>query len=230
MSSKTDVYCTKCNIPLTKVKRRIQCDICNHWYHQKCTPISIKEYNNHYKVNPQWTCLECLSEIFPFQSIDSQLLINTCSYNSNTACFCSSRISHSRLKNLPCYAVMTSTTNIPHLSDIDVDLQLPCEINFDYYTPHHFHASDGIKNSFDKKSFSALHLNIRSLSSNFDPLCTLLSDLHHTFSIIGLSETKIKCGSDHIVNIDIPGYNFISQPTLSNAGGVWFLCKILFEL
>ena len=49
-----------------------------------------------------------------------------------------------------------------------------------------------------------------------------MSDLHHSFSIIGLSETKIIHGNDPIINLDLLGYNCISQATLSNAGGVGF--------
>ena len=41
-------------------------------------------------------------------------------------------------------------------------------------------------------------------------------------SIIGLSETKIKYGNDPIINLDLLGYHFISQASLSNAGGVGF--------
>ena len=120
---------------------------------------------------------------------------------------------------------MTSISNSPHLNDHDIDLHLPCETNFSYYTPHQFHSSEEITNLSYNKSFSVLHLNIRSLSANFDPLCTLLSNLNHSFSVIGLSETKIKHGGDPIINIDLPGYNFISQPTVSNAGGVGFYIK-----
>ena len=45
------------------------------------------------------------------------------------------------------------------------------------------------------------------------------------FSIIGLSETKILHDVCQISNTDIFGYDFISQPTLSNAGGVGFYVK-----
>ena len=117
---------------------------------------------------------------------------------------------------------MTSISNSHHLCNNDIDLQMPYETNFKYYTPHEFHASEEVANIFNKKSFSALHLNVRSLSANIDPLCNLLSDLHHSFSMIGLSETKIKYGNDPIINLDLLGYNFISQATLSNAGGVGF--------
>ena len=45
------------------------------------------------------------------------------------------------------------------------------------------------------------------------------------FSVIGLSETKIKVNQDPLLNTQIPGYIFVSQPTLSNAGGVGFYIR-----
>ena len=47
-----------------------------------------------------------------------------------------------------------------------------------------------------------------------------MSDLHHSFDIIGLSETKPKTNQSSTANISLPGYNFISQPSKSLAGGV----------
>jgi hypothetical protein len=74
----------------------------------------------------------------------------------------------------------------------------------------------------NRKSFSIFNCSIRSLSANFDALVNLISELYFPFSVIGMSETKIKVDHDLITNIDIPGYNFILQPSLSNAGGVGF--------
>ena len=39
------------------------------------------------------------------------------------------------------------------------------------------------------------------------------------FTIVGLTETKLNISKDSIDNIDLPGYQFLSQPSLSNAGG-----------
>jgi len=61
----------------------------------------------------------------------------------------------------------------------------------------------------------------------------MLSELNHAFSLIGLSETKIKSAlTDNNVNFCIPGYEFYSQPSLSNAGGVGFFVskKLSFTL
>ena len=49
--------------------------------------------------------------------------------------------------------------------------------------------------------------------------------MYFPFSVIGLSETKIKFGEQPLTNIDLPGYTFVSQNTLSNAGGVGFYVR-----
>ena len=51
-------------------------------------------------------------------------------------------------------------------------------------------------------------------------MSTMLSELHCPFSIIGLPETKINFGQENIINTELQGYQFISQPGISNAEGV----------
>ena len=103
---------------------------------------------------------------------------------------------------------------------------MPTDQNFRYYSSHDFHSDhDIIECSSDAKSFSALHCNIRSLAANYDNMLTMLSDLNFSFSLIGLSETKIKSDKNNLLNISIPGYNFLSQPSSTNAGGVGFYVK-----
>ena len=53
----------------------------------------------------------------------------------------------------------------------------------------------------------------------------MLADLNLTFFVTGLSETKIKVNQDTLFNTEIPGYIFVSQPTLTNAGGVGFCIR-----
>ena len=49
--------------------------------------------------------------------------------------------------------------------------------------------------------------------------------MYFSFSPIGLTETKIKSDQAQIVNTDLPGYQFLSQLTLSDWGGVNFYIK-----
>ena len=129
--------------------------------------------------------------------------------------------------SLPVLNVSSATTRI--LQHSDIDHNLPLEINSSNYTTQDFQINielcESIKNP---TSFTVLHSNIRSLSKNYDQLTNLLSSIQHQLSIIGITETKIKRDFDCLNNIQLPRYDFISQPTLSNAGGVGFY--ILNEL
>ena len=99
-------------------------------------------------------------------------------------------------------------------------------MDFRYYTAHSFHDNADIDVTFASKNvFSLLHCNIRSLGANFDSLSNMLSELYYSFSVIGLSETKLIYNKDTLQNTEIPGYKFISQPTISSAGGVGFYVK-----
>ena len=101
---------------------------------------------------------------------------------------------------LPRLDISSSESNIPHLTRSDVDLHMPCELNFNYYTSETFNNDNDIIECFNgKNSFSALNCNIRRLSANYDNLVNLLSELAFTFSLIGLTETKIKLNQDPIV-------------------------------
>ena len=53
----------------------------------------------------------------------------------------------------------------------------------------------------------------------------MLSELHYSFSVIRLTEIKQKIDKEPILNLNIPGYNFVSQPSHSDAGGVGFFIK-----
>ena len=55
----------------------------------------------------------------------------------------------------------------------------------------------------------------------------LLYDINYAFDIIGITETWIrsKCTDNIIVNIDLPGYTFLSQPTQQRVGGVGVYIK-----
>ena len=67
------------------------------------------------------------------------------------------------------------------------------------------------------------------MTANYDNLLQMLSELDFSFSLIGLSETKLKVDKDYVANVNIYGYNFISEPSISNAGGVGFYIKNNFN-
>lgn len=115
-----------------------------------------------------------------------------------------------------------NVNNIDYNSTLDPDVNLPNHTNFKYYTSLDFNEDNNITLCSSHNYFSALHCNVRSLNANVDHLHDLLHQLSHNFSLIGISETKINSSSQNFSNINIPDYKFISQPSLSNAGGVGF--------
>ena len=61
--------------------------------------------------------------------------------------------------------------------------------------------------------------------ANCDNLVQFLNDLNYPFNIISLSETWLNRANEQISNLDLPGYSFLSQPTIQRAGGVGMYIK-----
>ena len=57
-----------------------------------------------------------------------------------------------------------------------------------------------------------------------------MHDLNHHFSLIGISETRLRKDVDPITNIEIPGYQFFHTGSLCNAGGVGFYIDNTFSV
>ena len=69
------------------------------------------------------------------------------------------------------------------------------------------------------------HINIASLSANFDELKTLLDILNHPFDIIGITETRIKDGFDPVIDVTLDGYEFVHTSTKTRCGGTGLYIK-----
>ena len=63
----------------------------------------------------------------------------------------------------------------------------------------------------------------------FDSLITMLSEVQISFDILGISETKLIVNKDPIINIELPNYHFVSQPSSQIAGGVGFYIGLDLE-
>ena len=69
-----------------------------------------------------------------------------------------------------------------------------------------------------ENSLKLEHLNIRSLTKNFDALFEFISSLNFTPDLVCLTETRIK--NQPLANITISGYSFAHVNSLGSAGGV----------
>jgi hypothetical protein len=182
------VVCNICSKSLRQTKSAHYCEICKTWSHLKCNNL-----DHHSKT---WLCKTCKHDIFPFST----------DFDSRTAPI---RKDLSGLKSLFDELNSLSMTS----SDLsEGDFESNC-VNCKYYSADEFSSL-----SSNCKSFSLLHLNISSLEKHFDELSSLPFLLHHSFDIIGISETRLNSSSSS--NVFLPNYSFIDTKSTSRAGGV----------
>ena len=94
--------------------------------------------------------------------------------------------------------------------------------NFPFHCSSSYMAHDDINAIFKSKqdvvpSFSVLHINARSLLNKLADMKSLLVNMPHPFSAIGISETWLTDEMQYLVNIS--GYKFLSNHRTKKVGG-----------
>ena len=104
------------------------------------------------------------------------------------------------------------------LNVLDDAVQLTPSTECRYYLPNELNLLP-----LNDNSFSLLHLNARSLSCNFDNVCSLLGSIKHSFSFIGVTESWLKPNSPPL--FDIQGYKMLraDRPTGRGGGAVLYV-------
>ena len=88
-------------------------------------------------------------------------------------------------------------------------------LNCQYYSISEFH--NIIVNH--KEKLSLFHLNTSSLPYHFQDLNDPLKSLKKDFSIIGITEGRLKVNSQPLINIDLNNHHIKSTPTESEKRG-----------
>ena len=186
--------CGKCNRKVSK-RKAILCIKCNLYFHENCVTEFIE---NNYNI----TCSKCFENNEDLNN-PAGLNIPTANESNNN------ELNNSNNKEFydDCNAIQMPFGNDEH----------PMHINCKYYDTQSFNSIGSLKSY----KFGALHLDISSLNKHFDKLSNLLSLINFTFPIIGLTEYKIGKHSP-INNINIPGYQFCYNKTVSTHGGTGF--------
>ena len=108
------------------------------------------------------------------------------------------------------------------------------ELSFDYAFNHvkscSYYDTPSLIPRLNSNELFLLHINIRSLQKNFDDLVNLISQFTVLPDIICITETRLK--NNPLINISIPGYDFVKANTSSLAGGVgmYVSSKLNFEV
>ena len=78
---------------------------------------------------------------------------------------------------------------------------------------------ENLTRDFKRKALSFFHINVCSLTKNFDDFNILLSDLSVSFDILAITETRIKKDSSSAIILQLNNYSIEHTPTESSAGG-----------
>ena len=94
------------------------------------------------------------------------------------------------------------------------------DFSFNPINCKYLNIEDFCSSNFDNiNSFSVFHINISSLNAHLDELSTMLSLLNFNFSVIGITETRLRKDIGVSIPISIEGYSYEHTPTEASCGG-----------
>ena len=203
--------CGICNKTIGKNHRAIRCCICNYKVHIKCNKTDKKSYEKLEKTKDPCICIACKEENLPFSKLtDEQFKLMSNAINIDD----DHDLAHSLFpsESLKCFFKGINDLTNPNNANSDGDVDnIP--INCKYVDINSFNYKQ------NKDDFSLFHLNIASLGKHKIELETILSLINYKFDIIGITETKIKKGTEPITDIKYNGFKEYSTPAESDKGG-----------
>ena len=170
--------CKICEKAVAGNHRAVCCDTCNIWVHIKCNRINTQTCNILKKENASWSCIECSKGVFPFSKLDNTNFLTT--ITGKNLKFMTVRKNHITQEGFLIHRINDALTT-SYLENSST------YFNVDEFNEHF----DG--NTFN--AFSALHLNISSLSYNIDQSSTTLNKLKVKFDILGITESRLRTTS-----------------------------------
>lgn len=216
--------CVSCSKPVKTNQRAILCDCCGNWVHLTCSKLTISDYQLLENTEEPWWCIECNKSLFPFNhyenDIDFMLTILGVNYNDSYLNPNTHTISNMFINPFQLNTQDQCTFSEADTEDGEIDFQQP-ECN--YTLQNEF--NEKMTKSTESVSFSALHINTRSILKNYDKLSNFLDSSIHEFSIVGITETWLK--PDSPLNlINMQNYKFIEKfRPIKPGGGVGIYIK-----
>ena len=211
--------CVTCDKRVLSHAKYLTCILCSSKCHITCLSVDKVCYEHLSKTG--WFCPMCNQSIFPFNNANNEeeykkslsIFFEDCDWSNLDG------ISNLILNPFE----INDSDKVPHAFDLDPDLNMFNELGyrliensnyFTYDTFNEFITNEPMSND----TLSFIHHNCRSLNRNFDEISQLLtSDLKHSFSVIGLSETHLNSSNFDLFNID--GYSYLSNYRTDRKGG-----------
>ena len=226
--------CPVCNKKVSPHMYKIKCSLCSNFVHRNCTSFSKDELNNLVLSKyAHWSCRLCKEAHFAFNHFDDEDTFRRCVLELSLDNTNSSLIFSPSMLYNP-FDLNDEEDYIP-CADIDPDTEFyksatyPMRSNSNYYNENSFNKS--INKLFNnKRTFSLLHLNIRSIPANLSSFLHYHSNLNFDFDIIGITESWLTVNNNGVYSID--GYNHVSLVRTDRHGGgvsLFILSNINFK-
>ena len=202
--------CVICHKWVNNNHRALQCDNCHLWIHYRCNGLTFDEYQRLQLNMKVWFCKTCITDIFPFTSLD-EFEFDTLLHSERPP----------DIELLPPppppLDIMSKISGLSNLDNSGIESNIPNPINSMYYYPSDFQK---LNLSSSSTYFSLFHINLNSLDAHLDDLQTTLASLNFPFHIIGISETRENYSTGFKMNNNLNGFTLFFQPSRSAAGGV----------
>ena len=194
--------CMNCCRRILKNQKVIQCGICKRLSHSKCSAAGIQNNNN--DSCSSFCCLQCVENVFPFNSIidDTEFLLALYNFFGDFPMF--SRF----VPNQGQFSILNNT-EITNNKNIDPDSNAynTMDVASKYFLPDELNKV--ISCPTLSNEFSVLQVNARSLQNKVDKLESLLHSFDFEFDIITVVETWETEENAPLINI--PGFKKISK-------------------
>ena len=140
-------------------------------------------------MNENWYCILCTPEILPFCQINEKMYIPKGNSNKPTL-------------------LMNQLNNFTD-EEKENELNLPnCKYReLDYFK--------NLTKDFKRNTLSFFHMNVCSLTQNFDDYNILLSELNVGFDILAITKSRTKKDSSSPINLQLNNYSIEHNPTES---------------
>ena len=202
--------CDSCPRQIPQKGEYALCTTCNKYNHLKCAGLTSHDF----PLPVDYQCLKCSTQSLPFSKVtNDDLLLTIEGFDKQSADF---------LRNVPSFSIQSLIDNLPG-QKFDTDEFISDNTESKYHTPAQF-----IAEKLPKKSFTMFHMNIASLQAHIDELRTLLTLLDHPFDAVCITETRLH-DPKPLVNINIPGYDFLHTPTNTGCGGAGMYVKSIYH-
>ena len=214
------LICPICKRKTMRHSYTIYCVCCRRKVHRNCTVLSPDKLALA-RNNSHWYCRLCNENILAFNHIENDSEFQQALHEFDTSLTLDPLYPDSEIFD-PFEINDDSDHIVEYQGELDPDKNYFYQFSYHLSQSSNYYSEDSFNKCIDRCNnandiFSIIHVNIRSLPANMTGFMSYMSNINHTFSIIGFTETWLK--PNNIETFGITGYNHIGLTRQNGKGG-----------